>query len=173
MQVKCDTCGKFINKKPSQISKTKHNFCDHSCAARFTNHQRRTKSVCPSCGGRKDYSAIVCRQCSKSKKFEQVQLTPISRFFNKGNSRIKYSQIRKWANKAADYYELPKCCSVCSFSIYTEVAHIIPISEFSDSSLMRDVNSKDNLVRLCPNHHIMLDKGIITPAEVRTRKPSD
>lgn len=35
--VNCDLCSKPFKKLPSQVKKTKHNFCCHSCAAKYTN----------------------------------------------------------------------------------------------------------------------------------------
>lgn len=173
MNVNCDTCNVVFDKLPKEIRKSKHNFCSHSCSAKFTNKARRTKSICPSCSGDKDYKSKLCRKCASKKTFNEVQLKQIKEYFNNGNARVKYSAIRRWALTSANNYNIPNECSYCGFNIHTEVYHIKPISKFPETSLMGEVNSKDNLIRLCPNHHIMMDKGLITPAEARTRKPSD
>lgn len=174
MKVICFSCGKEFNKIPSEIKKSKHNYCSHSCAAKSTNKLRTSnpKTIC-SCGNRKDRKAKFCQKCKNLNEFERVQNSEISKYILKGNARIKYSPIRKWAKIASNFYNLSKECSICSFSIHTEVCHIKPISSFSENQLMKEVNSKENLIRLCPNHHYMLDKGLISPAEVRTRKSSD
>jgi len=35
------------------------------------------------------------------------------------------------------------------------------MSEFSDDTLIKDINNTDNLVGLCPNHHWELDNGYL------------
>lgn len=52
-------------------------------------------------------------------------------------------------------------CQLCGFRInlhegrgYSEGAHVIPLSEGGP-------DTRDNILILCPNHHVMLDKGII------------
>ena len=42
--VNCDECNKPIKKLPNQIKKTKHNFCNHSCAAKY-NNSHKTKGT--------------------------------------------------------------------------------------------------------------------------------
>lgn len=53
--VKCDTCGDLFKKKISCVGE--HNFCNHSCAAKFTNKHRETPDV-----GTK---VVSCRKCEK------------------------------------------------------------------------------------------------------------
>ena len=52
----------------------------------------------------------------------------------------------------------PKC-AICGFSEYVEACHIKAISSFPLDTKVREVNSLDNLVYLCPNHHILFDRG--------------
>lgn len=42
-----------------------------------------------------------------------------------------------------------------------EIAHIKAVSEFEESSTIAEINSIDNLIALCPNHHWEYDNGII------------
>ena len=167
MKVICNMCKTPFDKQPKEIKKSQHNFCSNSCSAKFNNPLRKIKSVCPECKERKDYKSKLCRKCTNVKEFNRVQSSKIFDYIQSGNARIKFSSIRSWAIKAADKYELPKKCSYCSFDIYTEVCHIKPISTFSETSLMGEVNSKDNLIRLCPNHHIMFDRNLLTLDEVK------
>ena len=46
-----------------------------------------------------------------------------------------------------------KTCTICGYDKYYEVCHIKSVSDFSDDSLISEINSLDNLVALCPNHH--------------------
>ena len=42
-----------------------------------------------------------------------------------------------------------------------EVHHLKGILEFSDDTKIGEINHPSNLIWLCPNHHIMLEKGMI------------
>lgn len=52
-------------------------------------------------------------------------------------------------------------CEVCSYSKHVEVCHIRPISTFPVESQLKDINSKDNLVGLCPNCHWEFDHSLL------------
>lgn len=58
-------------------------------------------------------------------------------------------------------HKVEKKCKICNFDIAVEVAHIKPISKFKETALMEEVNSMNNLIYLCPNHHTMFDMGLI------------
>ena len=62
----------------------------------------------------------------------------------------------------ARFYKVDNKCAVCGFHVVTEVCHKKPVAAFAETALMGQVNSRTNLVYLCPNHHAMLDRGIIT-----------
>lgn len=36
---------------------------------------------------------------------------------------------------------------------HIEIAHIKSVAEFDDSVTIAEINSIDNLIALCPNHH--------------------
>lgn len=52
-------------------------------------------------------------------------------------------------------------CYVCGYSNHIEVAHIKAVSEFDDATPIAEINSIDNLIALCPNHHWEYDNGIL------------
>ena len=52
-------------------------------------------------------------------------------------------------------------CALCKYNLYVEICHIKPVSEFRDTDILADINSIDNLVALCPNHHWEFDNGKI------------
>lgn len=47
----------------------------------------------------------------------------------------------------------PKQCICCNYDKHYEVAHIKAVSDFDDDALISEINSEDNLIALCPNHH--------------------
>lgn len=52
-----------------------------------------------------------------------------------------------------------QACQVCGYDFYVEHAHIRAVSEFSDTTLVRDVNDLSNVLLLCPNHHKEFDRS--------------
>lgn len=51
-------------------------------------------------------------------------------------------------------------CRVCGFDALVEVHHIKPRHKGGKDAL-------DNLITLCPNHHTMADRGLLSPEELR------
>lgn len=56
----------------------------------------------------------------------------------------------------------PCKCAICGYDKHIEIAHIKAVSEFDDSVTIAEINSIDNLIALCPNHHWEYDNGILT-----------
>lgn len=62
-------------------------------------------------------------------------------------------------------YSGEKVCQYChnhEFDAILEVHHLKGILEFDEDTLIKEINNENNLVWLCPNHHIMLEKGLIS-----------
>lgn len=74
---------------------------------------------------------------------------------------IRDSKLGKEIKKLYDYK-----CQVCSIEIktnagpYAEAAHIKPVGKPHDGP-----DKPENLLCLCPNHHLMLDKGVYMIAD--------
>lgn len=68
----------------------------------------------------------------------------------------KYNKIRSLARRKIELLLPYKECLLCDF-VYPEVCHIQSISSFDKETKLSVVNSLDNLVYLCPNHHYLLD----------------
>jgi len=54
-----------------------------------------------------------------------------------------------------------KKCEICGYEKHVEVCHRKPVSEFSEDSLISEINHIDNLIGLCPNHHWEFDHGLL------------
>ena len=54
-----------------------------------------------------------------------------------------------------------KFCNICGYNKHIQVCHIRSVSSFSDDSLITEINAKENLIGLCPNHHWEYDNGHI------------
>ena len=53
----------------------------------------------------------------------------------------------------------PKC--IVGYTNHVEVAHIKAVSNFSEDSLISEINDISNLIGLCPNHHWEYDNGLL------------
>lgn len=82
------------------------------------------------------------------------------------SARLSYagslsSKIREHSRAVYNRAKMPRACVVCSYNKHIEVAHIKPVSEFDNNETIAVINSLDNLVALCPNHHWEFDNGLI------------
>lgn len=53
-------------------------------------------------------------------------------------------------------------CAVCGYSKFVEICHIKDLKDFTEDTSVSIINSIDNLVALCPNHHWEFDHGLIS-----------
>ncbi len=137
-------------------------FCGRSCAAKYNNPKRSPKHICLDCGARLTHSTKNrCHQCRMNLVETQARERPIKDFFVEGASRAKFNHVRRWARKLIDRSNRVKECEMCNFDVVVEVCHLEPIASFPEDTPMGIVNSLDNLIYLCPNHHAMLDKGLL------------
>lgn len=61
-------------------------------------------------------------------------------------------------------------CQVCGYSTHIEYAHIRPITDFPEDSLLSMVNHPDNMLILCRNHHWEFDHGVLSIDQIPKRK---
>ena len=92
-------------------------------------------------------------------KLQETKKENISNGYKNANS---YELIRQHAHRMMRYYGKPQQCAICGYDRHVEVCHIKSIADFSDNALLSEINSKANLVYLCPNHHWELDNGFLT-----------
>ena len=165
----CLQCGKVIevadNQRLSDVKRKK--FCSHSCAASFNNKERvkhTEDKICPRCGGPKHKDSEVCKNCWK--ELNGIENKTLG-YFVKGHKYLssKCQEIRAHARKVLENSDREKVCQYCrnhEFDEILEVHHLKSILKFDESTLISEINNKDNLVWLCPNHHTMLEKGLIS-----------
>jgi uncharacterized OB-fold protein len=179
--VKCENCGKEkrILKGEYNKSETKKFFCNHSCSAEFNNKNRvietdiiwkyngNTKkgyNKCPICGELKYYTSKLCKKCSDKEKTLIKERTLGSYIDGKQYLTSKCGEIRRDARKTLENSKVEKVCAYCKnheFDDILEAHHVKGILEFDSKTTINEINSISNLVWLCPNHHIMLEKGLI------------
>jgi|LakMenE18May11ns_1017448.scaffolds.fasta_scaffold9502155_1 predicted restriction endonuclease len=151
----CKNCGKIIevkeNEKPRHVRKK--TFCDSSCSATYNNKVRELKRE-------KKVVEVIKRE--KKEKFEFLLDMTKKELYEKHGVYYKFrAVVRKHAHYVFNKHTIKKECLVCGYSDHVEVCHIKSVSSFGDDELMRNINSIDNLIGLCPNHHWEFDNGKI------------
>lgn len=183
VNVKCENCGKelTISKHRYDSNETKHFFCDNSCAAKYNNKIRKRKTKnnvewigeehkkgydkCPICGKLKHYKSDLCSDCRNKEKRKNIKNRTLGSYVD-GHHYLgtKCGDIRRDARRTIEESKREKVCAYChnhEFDDILEVHHIKGILEFDRSATVGEINDESNIVWLCPNHHRMLEMGLI------------
>lgn len=165
----CQECGKVIQVKGKVPSTRRKKFCDKSCSASHSNRGRRRwpepqPKRCPVCKTSHHNRGVYCsRPCRTYKTREALYSTPKGTLFSKRrNWQSARSTIQEYARKAYEEAGLPLACLVCGYVKHYEVSHIKSVASFPDSAKVGEINTLENLVALCPNHHWEFDHGLLT-----------
>lgn len=67
----------------------------------------------------------------------------------------RYADVRWCAREVTKSW--PKRCKICGYSKHVENCHVKAIQLFDESTPLSVINSENNLVLLCPNHHWEFD----------------
>ena len=82
-------------------------------------------------------------------------------FKNRVNYQSARSAIRRNAAQVFEASSKERCCAICGYSKYYEVAHIKAVADFPETASITEINAIDNLIALCPNHHWEYDHGLL------------
>lgn len=146
-------------------------FCSKSCSAKYNNVTFPKRKIisrkCKECGkpipisrdkNGKVKRKFLCDSCNPN----IIDWNTITKKEMKLRRNYQaYSAIRELARKIYRKSDKPKECIICGYSIYYEVCHKKAISSFSDETTISEINSLDNLIALCPNHHYELDNSLL------------
>lgn len=159
-------------------------FCNRSHAASYNNSikpkRKAASTTTCGCGAlvflKKDplggfYKRIYCESCLKLRKVFQLTAAREEDLFENQTKGSLYSRRKNWQSANSSirnhsrkvYMEsaAPKMCKICRYDKHFEVAHIKPVSEFPDEAKVLEINSIDNLVAYCRNHHWEFDNGVL------------
>lgn len=110
----------------------------------------------------------IIRRCEKlgmslvfNKDVDLAKKTKGDLFSERKNWQSARSAIRKNANKIFLEHNTIHKCAICGYDKHIEIAHIKAVSDFDDNATIREINSINNLIALCPNHHWEYDNGFI------------
>lgn len=145
----CKHCGKIIfldiNQKTHNIKKKK--FCNRTCAAIFNNSK---------------FPKRIKKEKSRKEKIDIVGIRTKGEMLSLRKTWQGYrSAIAKHARKIFKESDKDKKCFTCGYDKHYDVAHIKPVSDFSENVLILKINDINNLIALCPNCHWEYDNGLI------------
>lgn len=142
---------------------TNPKFCSRSCSASYNNKlnpKRLPEGRCTRCGRPITSGYTYCKQCfaeaKRQIKYDIAMLGDFQCYTYQRNAKIRSAARRIYKRSSKS-----KVCAVCGYDKHYEVCHIKGINTFDDKTPISVVNSLDNLIALCPNHHWELDKGLI------------
>lgn len=158
MKNKCKNCGTLTNNAK---------FCSRSCSAIYNNSP---KGYCKLCNLPIPIANTYCDKCRAKgirieilKRSNWIYTTTIKDILNRniGQQTNNYRQIRDHARLFYSTLDKPQYCTYCGYKLHYEVCHIKAIKDFDPETYIFEVNSADNLIALCKNHHWEFDNGYL------------
>lgn len=144
-------------------------YCSKSCSASHTNTlypKRKTTRKCSLCDELVEkYSHTKCKKHRSEQRKNSCEFRTIGHYRKTSSLKDKHvswkhTHIRQFARSwLRDLRELP--CANCGYDKHVELCHIKPLKDFSDSALLKDVNSRENVIQLCRNCHWEFDNGLL------------
>jgi hypothetical protein len=159
----CLNCG-----VPTQNPK----FCSKSCSSIVTNklHKKRkpvNKEKCVDCLAEyfvKDNRRVRCQTCFENwrKRSDNLTLNELEKRNLESGIHPSWlrSELRSHCRRMNRHREM--ACQICGYSNHVEMCHIKPVSKFDKNVPFSIINSPENILILCPNHHWEFDSGIIS-----------
>ena len=152
--MKCPTCKKLHNNPK---------FCSRSCAAKFTNltPKRKLTKTCKDCSQKIRSNKTRCPVCSKKwqNSISAKDMTLKEAIYEKHHKSSAFALVRSRARQSAKKLGLDSC-QKCGYNRHVEIAHIKPISSFSEEIMLSVINSRENIMALCPNCHWEFDHNL-------------
>lgn len=169
IKLPCLNCGNEIQRMQWEIKKSLNVFCSHKCFILFKskNISKIENKISCECGNKKNIQAKKCKECSLVVKTNLFFSKTKREIFEKSKN---YFSARSTICKNARYwikkYNFEKKCLICSYDKHVETAHIISVMKAPDAFQMKAINSKENLMYLCPNHHWEFDNNFISIEQI-------
>lgn len=153
---------------------TNAKFCSRSCSTRHNNLHRapRLTNKCKECQAPIRAQRTYCWLCWQDKEtaWGNISLTRIGDL--QGPARERSARIRQHARYSKNRWDGVFHCEyggvrlpgkyTCTYSLHLEVCHVRPVHSFPPEATLWEVNSSENLISLCRNHHWELDHGHIS-----------
>lgn len=148
-------------------------FCSKSCAATYNNKKfpKKIKKVnsCKVCGNKtKNKFIFFCKACiednwDKSYPAKPILLRTLKEEIelNKNKGANIYNRIRGALRLRRKRLNKDIKCIKCGYKKHVEYCHIKPIHTFSLNTLIKEINSDENIATLCPNCHWEYDNNLL------------
>lgn len=151
-------------------------YCSSACLNRASQKRwkMKTKKKCPTCDEMIMKKSRKCRQCAANDRAgDDIKKMTIGEYQSRGSIIDKHpswknSHIRGFA-RSWNKNLLSIGCQKCGYSKHVEIAHIKPVSSFSDNSTLWEVNCPENIFILCPNCHWEFDNRLISQNDIQSR----
>jgi len=158
----CAHCGKQFERRDAEAKRTGMKFCSSQCAgtvsggkASRTHPGKSYMKKCEWCGT--EFKVLA----SKPRKFCCRKCNDMARstmYGGENNPNYRHGQNQTSAGYTARKRYDSKCI-LCGFDVVVQIHHIVPKNEGG-------TNEPENLAVLCPNHHAMAHKGLISRDEL-------
>lgn len=159
MIVQCLECLKEFEKSSANIKRSPSHYCSRSCSAKRTNRLRPKSSflqlqgVCEICKEAISKKLKFCKKCFKNKNDFINDETVLSDIIYKTHHRSSaFALVRSRARSICKLLGYKKC-SICQYDKHIEIHHKKSISSFPDNAKLKEINSIENMIPLCPNCH--------------------
>lgn len=149
--VNCDTCQKELTRTPSTLSE--HNFCNHSCSAKYNNTLRKDKKYCKLCSTELNAKhKIFCNHTCQM----EYQYNEYIEQWKEGN-QLGYIGKVKAISKHIRKYMLIKHSNTCQECGWNKLHPVDnkPLVEIDHIDGDASNCKESNLRVLCPNCHSM------------------
>ena len=157
----CQHCSQNFT-RVSNGSKEKAKFCSQACGAKHISESRRSAGACKYCDNIIAWAPVkrlICADCRSGNSISKKTLRELKESYDK----IQYhAKIRGHARQIYKFSRKPLSCLVCRYDFHVDVCHIKAVKEFDLSCIISEVNSINNLVALCKNHHWEFDHGALS-----------
>jgi hypothetical protein len=142
----CKQCSKALAYKDSQKGKK---FCNHSCAATFSNNKRQTSTQlkqCPICSGtiHNRYNTFCSSKCSAAHVHNECMEINVEKFY-KGELTDKSRSIIR---KVLLHLGVPYKCAICDLDQWMGKSLPLVLDHIDGKA---NNNNIDNLRFLCSN----------------------
>ena len=149
VKVNCKECNKEFESDSRELNRGYGTFCSSSCAGIYGNKNKKTYTKeCIECKNifntKTPSTAKYCSNPCKLKSYRKSQKSEV----------INTTALQKLIGY------LP--CEICGWKETTrDIHHILPVSKGGKNTI-------DNLIVVCPNHHRMFHKNLISQEAVQT-----
>lgn len=135
----CKTCNESFEADIREHNRGNAHYCSQSCASKAPKKLNYT-NICKHCSNSFNSASKHSRYCSQSCKLKNYRM--------KSKDKISIKTFNKIFKNHA--------CEICHWNLSTcDLHHITPVAQGGKNTL-------ENLICVCPNHHRMIHKHLIS-----------